>query len=77
MSTPNSIQLATGSASAAVSPITHVFVLMLENIRSITSLRCLEFQISRRPTTSDCNPYNGTSIACHGQAPGSLPTDPG
>jgi phospholipase C len=60
-----------------VSPITNVFVLMLEN-RSFDHMLALSgIPGIIAATTSDSNAYNGTVYNFRGDAPGSMPTDPG
>ena len=62
---------------APPSPITNVFVVMLEN-HSFDNI----FAMSGIPgiaaaSTSDCNTYNNTSYCVQSSAPVSMPTDPG
>ncbi len=60
-----------------VSSIEHVFVLMLENhsFDNILALSGIPGIIAA--TSSDCNSYSGNSYCVQGNAPVSMPTDPG
>jgi phospholipase C len=59
------------------SPITHVFVLMLEN-HSFDNIFALSgIPDIRAATTSNCNSFGGKSYRVHGDAPPSMPSDPG
>lgn len=59
------------------SPITHVFVLMLENHSFDNMLALSGIQGLNVATTSSCNSYGGKSYCVAGSAPASMPTDPG
>jgi phospholipase C len=59
------------------SPITHVFVLMLENHSLDNMLALSGISGLNGATTSNCNSYNGKSYCVAGNAPSSMPTDPG
>lgn len=60
-----------------VSSIEHVFVLMLENHSFDNMLALSGIPGINAATGSDCNSYNGNSYCVQGNAPGSMPTDPG
>src|SRR5205807_10228095 len=63
--------------SRPVSPIKNVFVLMLENHSFDNMLALSGIPGINAATTSDSNSYNGTTYYFQGNAPGSMPTDPG
>jgi phospholipase C len=60
-----------------VSPIKHVFVLMLENHSFDNMLALSNIPGIMAATTANSNSYNGTAYHVKGNAPGSMPTDPG
>jgi len=60
-----------------VSPIKHVFVLMLENHSFDNMLALSGIPGIIAATTRNSNSYNGTTYHVKGEAPGSMPTDPG
>lgn len=59
------------------SPIQHVFVLMLENhsFDNMLALSGIPGLIAATP--ANCNSWNGQTYCVAGNAPGSMPTDPG
>ncbi len=59
------------------SPIQHVFVLMMENHSFDNMLALSGIPGIIAATTSNSNAYNGTTYSVQGNAPGSMPTDPG
>jgi phospholipase C len=59
------------------SPIKHVFVLMLENHSFDNMLALSGIPGIIAATTGNSNSYNGTAYPVKGNAPGSMPTDPG
>jgi phospholipase C len=60
-----------------VSPIKYVFVLMLENHSFDNLLALSKIPGIIAATTSNSNSYNGTTYNFRGDAPGSMPSDPG
>lgn len=60
-----------------VSPIKNVFVLMLENHSFDNMLALSGIPGIKAATTGDSNSYNNTTYYFQGNAPGSMPTDPG
>lgn len=58
-------------------PIQYVFVLMLENHSFDNMFALSGISGIYAATTGDSNSYNGTSYSFHGNAPESMPTDPG
>lgn len=59
------------------SPIQHVFVLMMENHSFDNMLALSGIPGILAATTSNSNSYNGVTYNVQGNAPGSMPTDPG
>ena len=62
---------------ASVSPIQHVFVLMLENHSFDNMLALSGIPGIDAATPSDSNTYNSVTYSVAGNAPSSMPTDPG
>ena len=62
---------------APYAPITHVFVVMLENHSFDNMLAMSGIKGITAATTSDSNSYNGKTYYVQSSAPLSLPTDPG
>jgi len=62
---------------APYSPITHVFVVMLENHSFDNMLAMSGIKGITAATTSDSNSYNGETYYVQSSAPLSMPTDPG
>lgn len=60
-----------------VSPIKNVFVLMLENHSFDNMLALSGIPGIKAATTTDSNSYNGQTYYFQGDAPGSMPSDPG
>jgi phospholipase C len=60
-----------------VSPIQHVFVLMMENHSFDNMLALSGIPDIIAATTSNSNSYNGITYNVQGNAPSSMPTDPG
>ena len=60
-----------------LSPIEHVFVLMLENHSFDNMLALSGIPGIIAATTKNSNSFNGTVYPVKGNAPGSMPTDPG
>jgi phospholipase C len=77
------ISLASGGSSdtmtrlADFSKITNVFVLMLENHSFDNIFGQSGIPGIEHATSADSNSYNGVSYAAGGQAPATMPTDPG
>lgn len=61
----------------SAAPIQHVFVLMLENHSFDNMLALSGIQGIDAATTSDSNTYSGVTYSVTGNAPSSMPTDPG
>jgi phospholipase C len=65
------------SGSGGVAPVSHVFVLMLENHSFDNIFAFSGIPGIRAATSSNCNSYSGANYCVHSPAPSSMPSDPG
>jgi phospholipase C len=65
------------SRSGGATPVSHIFVLMLENHSFDNMFALSGISGIRAATPSDCNTYSGTNYCVHSPAPQSMPSDPG